>query len=265
MPVVALDVKTASGGRVAAAVDVVALEKDDGQERDVPQRADRIGLHADEAQVVAVGRAGRGLVAEQLQRRSPEGRLVACRQAEYVVRGDHLRKGMKKRRDFPAPGRESSGFRPDSPAPLSGVIRCGSARFGAALRPCPFASVRYRSGPARKRQPPDGVIHPTVAVRLLPVGCGRAGCTGPAVYGRHAPVAFAVQALPCTCLHASSACRSPFRLLRRPLLSCNAPISCSWARASCSSSCLRAWASSPLWQPPPDRWRSAAAGFRPAP
>ena len=153
--------------------------------------------------------------------------------------------------------------RPASPA-SSGVIRRGSA-----LRPCPFASVRYRSGPARKRQPPDGVIHPTVAVRLLSVGCGRAGYTGPAVYGRHAPVAFAVQALPCTCLHASSACRSPcrspFRLLRRPLLSCNAPISCSWARASCSSSCLRAWASSPLWQPPPDRWRSAAAGFRPAP
>ena len=41
--------------------------------------------------------------------------------------------------------------------------------------------------------------------------------------------------------------------------------SCSSGQASCSSSCRRAWASSPPWHTPPGRWRSAAAGFRPAP
>ncbi len=52
---------------------------------------------------------------------------------------------------------------------------------------------------------------------------------------------------------------------RRPGLRPGLPISCSWARGSCSSSCRRAGASSPLWRAPPGRWQSATAEFRPAP
>ena len=46
---------------------------------------------------------------------------------------------------------------------------------------------------------------------------------------------------------------------------CRPAISFPWAPGSCSSSCRRAWASSPPWRTPPGRWRSAAAGFHPAP
>ena len=190
---------------------------------------------------------------------------------------------MKKRRDFPAPAPRIFGFRggghccPASPA-SSGAIRCGAAltgvvrrysvRFGSVRCGASSASVRVRpvSVGARTQTATAGWCDPSNGCRSASL-CRLRERVGrrPAAHRSADPAGHFGAGLAVYRSAPPLACRSPFRLLRRPLLSCNAPISCSWARASCSSSCLRAWASSPLWQPPPDRWRSAAAGFRPAP